>query len=568
MKSVNNSFRIRVVSFCVVLVAALFLCRLFFLQVVRGEYYSDQVNKQYLSPAISSFDRGSIYFTEKTGKLFSAATVKTGYFLAINPSVLSKPESVYEKINSIVPVDRDFFMKKASRKKDTYEEIAHRLSLEEGDRIRALDYKGVMVYKEKWRFYPAGRLASHVIGLLAFRGDVYAGRYGLEKEYDGLLRRDSNVSFVNYFATVFLDLGRQLLKKNDQQGGDIVLTIEPMVQNYLEKQIADLNSRYSPQSIGAIIMDPQTGEIAAMAALPNFEPGGRQTDISVLPNPLVEKVYEMGSVVKPLTIAAAMNEGLVNASTTYLDNGTITLNNKTIHNHDDKVFGRVTMQKVLDDSINTGAVFAGQKLGHDNFRKYFLNYGIREKTGIDLPDEIKGLSGNLDSNREVEFATASFGQGVSWTPVGITRALACLGNGGYLVRPHVIKSFRYGNMASTETATKPLRQVLKTSTSQQISSMLISTFDRAMIGGKYKMPRYTVAAKTGTAQIAIPGGGYYGDRYLHSFFGYFPATKPRFVVFIYMVNPKGVAYASESLAGPFSELTHFLINYYEIAPDR
>lgn len=558
----------RLVAVILVLLGVLLLARLFFLQVVRGEYYSDQVDRQYLSPSVSAFDRGSIYFTERNGQLSAAASVKTGYLLYINPKILTSPEKVYQQINALFPLDRADFLKHADRPTDTYEEIAHQLPLAIGEQIKALKIKGVSLSKEKWRFYPAGRLASHVIGLLAFKGDERIGRYGLEKKYNTLLQRETDISFVNYFASIFLDLGRQLWRQERAEQGDIILTIEPLAQNYLEKQLADLAHRYRPASGGGIIMDPQTGAIAAMAALPNFNPGEKQASLVPLANPLIERTYEMGSVMKPLTLAAAMNEGLIKPETTFFDTGTVTLNNKTIRNHDDKAFGQVSMQKVLDDSINTGAIFAEQKLGQIKFKNYFLNYGIREKTGIDLPDEIKGLSGNLDSRREVEFATAAFGQGISWTPIGLTRAWATLGNGGFIVTPHVVKSIRYSNLTTAETEYEPVRRVLTATTSRQMSEMLTNTFDRAMVGGKYRIPHYRLAAKTGTAQMARPGGGYYTDRYLHSFLGYFPASRPRFIIFLYLVDPQGVPYASESLAEPFSNLARFLINYYEIAPDR
>jgi cell division protein FtsI (penicillin-binding protein 3)/stage V sporulation protein D (sporulation-specific penicillin-binding protein) len=227
------------------------------------------------------------------------------------------------------------------------------------------------------------------------------------------------------------------------------------------------------------------------------------------------------------------------------------------------------MQEVINQSLNTGAVFVMQKLGKDRFREYFTNFGLGEKTGIDLPDEATGLINNLKSTRLVEYATASFGQGVAVSPIEITRALASLGNGGYLVKPYVVKRLERVN-TKLSTDTKPVvgRQVIKPATSQAITKMLVTAVDTALVHGSAKLDHYTIAAKTGTAQMPIPGGGYYADRYLHSFFGYFPASNPRFIVFLYMVNPKGVQYASESLVSPFMNLTKFLLNYYNVPPDR
>ena len=175
---------------------------------------------------------------------------------------------------------------------------------------------------------------------------------------------------------------------------------------------------------------------------------------------------------------------------------------------------------------------------------------------------------NLESPREVEYATASFGQGIALTPIAAVRALSALANGGTLVTPHLVKSIEYEN-GKIDTITFPEgTRVFKKETSEDITRMLVTVVDKALKHGKAKNPYYTVAAKTGTAQIANEHGKYYDDRYLHSFFGYFPAYDPQFLIFLYTVEPKGVQYASETLTDPFIDLTQFLINYYAIPPDR
>ena len=228
------------------------------------------------------------------------------------------------------------------------------------------------------------------------------------------------------------------------------------------------------------------------------------------------------------------------------------------------------MQEVLSQSLNTGVVYVMQKLGRERFAEYMRNYDLSEETGIDLPGEVAGLAGNLSSKRDIEHATASFGQGIAMTPIATVRALASLSNGGKLVTPHVVKKINYDLGYSREII--PAREdekILKDETSGEITRMLVEVVDKALLGGTVKMDRYSIAAKTGTAEIANPaGGGYYEDRSLHSFFGYFPAYDPKFIVFFYSVNPKGVKYASQTLTEPFMDITKFLINYYEIPPDR
>ncbi|KKT41141.1 MAG: hypothetical protein UW28_C0013G0035 [Parcubacteria group bacterium GW2011_GWA2_44_13] len=199
-----------------------------------------------------------------------------------------------------------------------------------------------------------------------------------------------------------------------------------------------------------------------------------------------------------------------------------------------------------------------QKVGGERLREYFHNYGLGEKLGIDLPGELKGDLSNLDSGREVEFATASFGQGIAVTPIELAMALSSLGNGGKLMRPYL-------NAANSP---QMIRQAIKPETSTTISKMLVDVVDLALAGGNAKIAGYSIAAKTGTAQIPKKDGKGYSDQYLHTFFGYFPAYNPQYLILMFLEKPQGVKYASHSLTDTFSELVEFMISYYTIPPDR
>ncbi|MCE9628800.1 MAG: penicillin-binding protein 2 [Candidatus Vogelbacteria bacterium] len=570
MSQQKGRIRIRLVLGLVLLMGGLFMVRLFFLQVIKGDYYAEQSDRQYLKSATTFFNRGSIYFQNRKGDIVSAATLKQEFLLTVNPKMIKDKEQVYTELNKVTAVDKDLFMDKLNRPGSLYEEIKDSLNQEEATAIRGLELAGVYLIKEKIRFYPAGPTASHVLGFMAFKEEDYVGRYGLEKYYQPVLDHKETGSFASFFAEIFMGLGKSILSDSPTtREGDLVLSIEPVVQNTVERELKGVLDKWQADSGGVIVMDPNTGAIVAMASYPNFNPNEKQKDITNLPNPIVERVFEMGSVIKPLTMAAGFDAGVIKPETTFEDKGFVKLNGKTIMNHDKKVRGVVPMQTIIDQSMNTGAVFIEQRLGRDTFRKYMLAYGLGEKTGIDLPDEIPGLTRNLNSKEEVNYATVSFGQGIALTPIATIKAFASLANGGKLIEPHVVKEIRYNDGGNYIVQPKVTREVLGRQATDDMTQIMVNAVDHALLNGTKRMERYAIAAKTGTAQMAGPGGKYYDDRFLHSFVGYYPAYQPRFVTLIYMVYPKnGARFASDTLTDPFMNIAKFMINYYELPPDR
>jgi len=563
--------RTRVLSFFVLIFAFILVAKLFLVQIVHKNSYSERADRQYVTPSSDIFERGAIFFERKDGQLVSAAMQTTGFKVAIKPNEIIDAENVYQKLSSEITLDHDEFLAKAEKKKDPYEEVAYHLSKNEADAISAEKIPGVYIYKEKWRFYSGGSLASHTLGLVGYDGDELGGRYGLERQYNNELSRDKDNPYINFFAEVFSNINKSLFKKDKMQSGDIVTSIEPVMQGFLEKKLSEVREKYQTDSIGGIIMNPLDGSIYAMGVKPDFDPNNfsQAKNASIFMNPLVENVFEFGSVVKPLVMAAALDAGVITAETKYNDKGSVIVENKQIYNFDKKARGVINMQEVLSQSLNVGMVFVSQKLGHSNMRDYLLSYRIGEKTGIDLPNETSGLISNLQSSRDIEYANAAFGQGIAFTPIGIIRALASLGNGGNLVVPHIVKAIKYDNGTEKIMSYPTSRAKISEKTSEEITRMLVTVMDKSLKRGLAKMDHYSIAVKTGTAQIAKEsGGGYYEDRHMHSFFGYFPAYDPEFIIFLYAINPHGVLYASQTWADPFLDITKFLLNYYEVPPDR
>lgn len=566
----NNVSRIRIVSFFIVLFAIILVTRLYYVQIVYGDEFSERADRQYARPS-QLFDRGSIFLEDKEGRLISGAGLKTGFTVALNPSVLLNASTTYTALNSILEIDEEMFFRRAGKTNDPYEEIARKVSLADAEKIEELDIKGLRVYKDRWRFYPGNSLAAQTLGFVAYDKDLLTGAYGMERYYNDVLSREGDNLYVNFFAEVFANLNKTIFSQANERAGDIVTSLEPSVQIYLEGKLKDINAEWNSKLTAGIIIDPKSGSIYALGVFPTFDVNNfaSEENPSIFSNPLVENIYEMGSIIKTLTMAAGLDSGAITAKTTYYDYGFLEIDGYKISNFDGKGRGRVNMQQVLSQSLNTGAAFVAKEMGTDKFAEYMKSYGIGEETGIDLPNESAGLISNLDSPRDIEYATASFGQGIAMTPIATVRALSILANGGVLVTPHIAKKINYRNGLSKKISFNDGERVLKEETSREITRILVKVVDEALLGGTVSITNYSIAAKTGTAQIAkVDERGYYDDRFLHSFFGYFPAYDPEFLIFLYTVEPKQVRYASQTLTRPFIDIVKFLTNYYEIPPDR
>ncbi len=571
MDSNFSQKRLYMVSGLVVFAVVIFIAKLFYLQIIHGHQYEQLADRQYVTNTSNLFDRGSIYFTSKDGNQVSAATLRSGFKIAMNTITIGDPEVLYTKIGKLLNLDHAAFITMVGKKKDPYVEIATNIPESIASQITAMKLPGVTAYRMNWRFYPAGDLASHVIGFMGYKGDDFAGRYGIERSYEKVLSRTAPGLYVNFFAEIFTDISK-LVNDTDEVEGDVVTTIEPSVQKTLEQALKGVKEKWNSDRAGGIVMDPKTGAILAMGLDDGFDLNQTRsiTDIARFNNPLIESDFEMGSIMKPIIMSIALDQGVITPTTTYNDAGFVKVANKTIYNFDKKGRGNnVSMQTVLNQSLNTGMVFVMQRMQKDAFKKQWESFGFGEKTGIDLPAETVGLISNLNTNRDVEFANVSFGQGVAVSPIEMIRAQAALANGGKLVTPHLVTEIDYPSGFTKKLDWPVTGQLIKPETSQTITKMLITVFDNYN-DGKIKLEHYSIAAKTGTAQIANHAtGGYYSDRNLHTFMAYFPANDPRFIVFLYNYYPKnGAKFSSDTLLPPFVDFAKFLINYYDVPPDR
>lgn len=563
--------KIRFLAIVVVLLAGFLGVRLYDVQVAKGAEYRERSESQYFKESSARFDRGAILMRSKDDTLIAAATLASGYTVSVSPKHVVNPERAYEVLSPHLSLSRDEFMEHLSNKEDLHEELGRRLPISSGAAIREAEVMGVHLTREKWRYYPGGQSAAQTLGFVGYGGgDLLSGQYGLERFYEDVLRKDSRYLSSNFFADLFTGITTYTDTQTFRPGGDVVISIEPNVQLFIEDVLARYTDQWSPQEVGVIILEPESGEVLAMAALPTYDPNDIQgADARYFSNPLVERVYEFGSIMKPLTMAAGLDSGAVSRETTYTDRGTATYDGATISNFDGKARGTVPMQEILSQSLNTGVAFIVERMGTDSFRDYFTQFGLRSSTGIDLPNEAEPLTDNLDSPRTIEYVTASFGQGIAVSPIAMARALSVLANGGILATPHVGVALQYPGVPAKALGRGSDTRVLSSEAVEETTRMLVEVVDTALRDGTVMVPEMSVAAKTGTAQIARSDArGYYDDRYLHSFFGYFPAYDPQFLIFLYAVAPQGARYSSETWTNPFMETVRFLTTYYDVPPDR
>lgn len=565
-------FRIRLILACIVLATVIILVRLYFVQIVHGPEYTQKADRQFASGSSGLFDRGAIYFTRKDGTLISAATIATGFLVAINPQTLINPEAAYNAISAVASttiISHDAFIAATAKKSAVYIEVAHHVMDTEGQALTKLGLPGVQVLREQWRYYPGGSLASQSIGIVSYgSGDALIGQTGLEAVYDGTLARSGDSLYKNFFADLFSNVGNLLVNAKDAHEGDVITTIEPELQTRLEYELTKVNQQYGSKESGGIIMDPTTGAILAFANYPTYDGNNRQNvDPTVLGSHLVESVHDFGSIMKPLTMTSGLDARVITPETTYNDTGCITVNTRKICNWDLKPRGIIAMKQIILQSLNVGASWVATQLGQDKFRAYFTSL-FGQKTGIDLPGEGHALLGNLATTQQVNFDNMSFGQGISVTPVQMIRALGAIANGGAMVEPHLVSAIRLSSGIVRQLDWSKTTPVFGATAARETTQMMTEMVDEKMQGGKAMIPTMSVAAKTGTAQLTNGHGGYYSDRWFHSFVGFFPSYNPRFIILLYTNDPQHVTYASDTLGPTFLDLVHFLINYYQVPPDR
>ncbi len=525
---------------------------LYSVQITRGNIFSTQNQKQNILASGLDPIRGNIYVLDKNRTQIPVALNKEySLVFAVPKEVGEGSENSAAQLSNILGLDKSDLEKKLKKPGDLYELLIQKAGQNQINDVSSLSLKGIYVKKQFLRYYPFSDFASHILGFVSPANDsdknknssAEIGRYGIEAGFNKELA------------------GIESIAKGDQavgaeKGKDVVLTIDRTIQSHSEEILARLVSEKEAVGGTIIVQEPHSGRILAMASLPNFDPNNySKSEIKNFLNPAVAAIYEPGSIFKIITMAIGIESGKITPNTKYNDVGSLTINGRKITNWDQKAHGVQTMTQVIEQSINTGTVFAEKQTGHETFFNYLKKFGFSDLTGIKLPSEVRGSLKSLIKGKDINFATASYGQGVAITPVELISGVSVIANGGNLMKPLILDNEK----------SEVVRRVISADTAKKVTAMMVSAVDKAGIAA---ITNYSVAGKTGTAFIPDFNKGGYTEDVINSYVGFAPAYNPKFVILIKLDKPAGAPLSGQTVVPVFRELAQFILTYYNVSPDK
>ncbi|MFH1182872.1 MAG: penicillin-binding protein 2 [Candidatus Moraniibacteriota bacterium] len=551
----------------IILISGIIFHRLFVVQVLSHEELFTRAQSQHQYYEELTPKRGEIYLQNK-GKTYPASVneeMDTAIAVPKNVVDISGTAMTLATVLNL-PVEevRD---KLTKNREDMYEVIKRKLTDNESLELQNKNLKGIELIPEYWRTFPASPLASQTVGFLGYNGEDKSGQYGVEEYFENSLRgKGGFLKAEKDTGGRWISVGLRTLQKAED-GDNLVLTIEQSVQYFVEKKLEEVAKKFQATSGNILIMEPKTGRIIAMANYPTYDNGnyGEVSDASFFQNKCIQEQYEPGSIFKPVTYSIAIDTGKMEPTTTYNDAGSVSMSGYTLHNFDGKGRGVIPMTKALDLSLNTGAIFAQQRAGKEKYYEYLKNFGLGEKLGIDLIGEANGDIKNLGQMKDLNYATAAFGQGVSVTPLQMVTAFSAVINGGHLMKPQIVEKVIKNNGEEIVILPKEIRRVISEATSAKMRAMLISVVKNGW-SVKSAVPGYLIGGKTGTAQIPNPNGAGYGTEMIHSYITSAPMNDPRFTILVKLDKVKAVNFSSDSSSPVARQILEFLFDYYNISP--
>lgn len=537
MRVTRRTMRHRFVILLLSLLTAIggLIARLAYIQMVQSPWLKDMAEASWGRSIPVEGIRGTIY-DAKGRELVYTASAPT---IMVIPSQIKDKQGTANALAKVLGIPAsDILVKlKKSQLMDYIGKNGNRVTEAQAEQVRSLGLPGVVISEKGKRAYPYGDLAAQVLGIT---GNDNQGITGLEKEYENAL--DGDRGYITFYAKAngerMPGVGEHYTPPVD--GEDLKLTIDSQIQQFAEREIERAVAEYNPDHATAIIADPKTGNILAMANYPSFDPAHwKDYPASTYnQNLAIWQTFEPGSTFKIVTLSAALQENKVNLSDHFYDPGYYEVAGRKVKCWKAGGHGAQSYLNVVENSCNPGFIALGERLGKDLLFSYIKQFGFGSKTGIDLPGEGNGILFKLSKVGPLELATTAFGQGVSTTPIQQVMAMCAVANGGLLMKPHVVESFLdhdTGNVIQTVQPTE-VRRVISAETAQEVRGALESVVARGTGRGAYAQG-YRIAGKTGTAQVA-KNGHYDSSHYIVSFIGMAPADNPQLVAYIAIDHPR------------------------------
>jgi cell division protein FtsI/penicillin-binding protein 2 len=530
------------------------LGRAFWLQAVNGDAYAAMAVRQHRETVIVPAGRGMI--VDRNGEPLAIGKPTTTVFA--NPRQVDRPRAVALAAVKGLGVEPGAAYQALTDRSRGFVYVARKADSLRAEELEKLGFAGLGFYSEELRTYPQGPVAAQVLG---FAGLDNKGLEGLEKSLERVLAgRPGSQTIVKD------PLGRALDVVSTQvetPGRSVRLTLDHQIQANAEVVLQDVVRRYGARAGSAIVMDPHTGAVLAMATAPGFNANRfATTRADRRRNRAVTDTYEPGSTFKLVTVAAALQEGMVTPRTSFRLQPTIRVADRVIRESHLRGTEQMSVRQIVEHSSNIGTITIAQRLGEGRLASWIDRFGFGHSTGIDFPGESPGFALPLDQWSGSTIATVPIGHGIAVTPVQMARAYAAIANGGVLVRPHLVESIGGRSVASR----KGRRRVVSREVSRQMLAMLQGVVVEGT-GTEAAIPGYTVAGKTGTAAKIDANGRYSHSRYVASFVGLVPATKPRLVIMVMVDEPHGSIYGGDVAAPAFREIARFNMQHLEVPPD-
>lgn len=557
-------WRYRLVLFFYLFCFFAVVLRLAHWQIVEADSLSLIGESQYGRSITLTPKRGEI----KTSDNFPIAANKLAYLVFANPKQVTDTQTTAQILSPLLESEVASISSLLSLNR-YWVALSPGVSYEKKEQIQKLGIKGIGFEEQYVRYYPEASTAAQLLGFVGKNSDgSNEGYFGLEGFYDRQLRGREAKAVQIHDALGRPILARMTGKVGGDDGRDLVLHIDRAVQFLVEEELKNGIERYGAQGGMIIVMDPKTGAVLSMASAPTFDQRDyKDFDDGLFRNPIVSSTYEPGSTFKPLIMSSAIDAGLVTAQTkcTICD-GPVSLGGYEIRTWNNKYHPNSTMMEVIQNSDNTGMVFSAQKLGLKRVLSYLDKFGIGEMTGIDLQGEAPAILREPDSWYPIDLATASFGQGISITPIQLISAFSAIANEGKRMEPHVVDKIETGDGKVITIPPKEIAKPISSATAKIMTEILINAVDKGE--SKWAKPKgYRIAGKTGTAQIPIEGK-YDPNKTIPSFIGFAPADDPRFIMLVVLDRPTTSIYGSETAAPLFFSIAKKLLLYYGISPTQ